>query len=100
MPADREARTPMAFPTNQFISGHATPVFWQALGFASATILNVTQSSWDEEINTIIVTHSGSGGIAARIPNVLDGHGTVQADVDLLNPSNIAPPLVRPGISG
>jgi hypothetical protein len=84
----------MPFPTNQFVSGHVNPVQWQAIGQGLVSTLNVTGSSWDEEINTILVTHSGSGGLAARIANILDGKGTVNADLDLFAP----PYLNVPGI--
>lgn len=90
----------MGFPTNVFVSGHANPVVFQVLGQGAVATLNITGSTWDEEINTILVTHSGSGGVAARIPNVLDGKGTVNADVDLLAPPYLNPPLIVPGVSG
>lgn len=91
----------MAFPSNLFVSGHNNPVQFQLLGQAAET-LNVTGSSWDEEINAIDVTHSGSGGIQALLANILRGNGTVNADYDLLvrSPYFFPIPQIRPGVSG
>jgi|SRR5579859_7436702 len=87
------------FP-QEFVSGHANPFAFQVLGQTNVATLNIKSSSWDEEINMILVTHSGSGGIAARLANVLDGHGTIACDLDLLAPPYMNPPLIIPGISG
>jgi hypothetical protein len=90
----------MAGPTNTFfMSGQANPFSYIVPGQNQIT-LNITGWTWDEEINTLIVTHSGSGGVAARIPNVLDGKGTVNADFDLLNPVYATPPILVAGQSG
>src|SRR5579859_7581585 len=87
------------FP-QEFVSGHANPFAFQVLGQTNVATLNIKSSSWDEEINTILVTHSGSGGVAARLANVLDGHGTVNADLDLLAPPYLNPPYIVSGVSG
>jgi hypothetical protein len=89
----------MPFPTNVFVSGHANPVVFQVLN-QSAMPLNITGWSGDESVTTLICTHSGSGGVAARIPNVLDGKWTVTADLDLLVPAYLNPPFIAAGVSG
>ena len=86
------------FP-QQFVSGHANSFQWQILGQSNQT-LNVTASTWDEEINAIDVTHSGSGGVEARLANILRGRGTVNADFDLLAPPYLNPPQILSGFSG
>lgn len=86
--------------TQQFVSGHLNTVQVTPLGSASI-VLGITEHSWEEEINTILVTNSASGGVAARIANVLDGKGTVHADYDVLNPYYIGPaPLIVSGMIG
>jgi hypothetical protein len=85
---------------NIFVSGHANPVQFQVLGQGQVATLNITGSTLDEEINRIMVTHSGTGGLAARLANVLDVKGNVTADFDLLNPPYLNPPAILPGVSG
>ncbi len=82
-----------------FVSGHANPVGWQAVN-AGVVLLNVTASSWTESINALIVTHSGTGGLAARLANVLDGEGTFEADYDADVSPYLNPPRLRPGVNG
>lgn len=47
--------------------------------------LKVKSTSWTEQINALDTTHTGSGGIHARIAGLLDGNGTVEAVVDSQN---------------
>lgn len=83
-----------------FVSGHLNAVQVTPLGGPSV-VLGITEHSWEEEINTLIVTNSASGGVAARIANVLDGKGTVHADYDVLNPAYLGPaPLIVCGMIG
>lgn len=89
----------------------ATPVF--VVGYDKAVqtefganvtfaTLNITAWSWEPTVNTLLVTHSGSGGIAARIAGVLDGEGTVEANFDSANLIFGASPLptITPGVRG
>ncbi len=69
-------------------------MYFQAVGQGAVSKLQVTGSSWDEEVARILVTHSGTGGLAARIAGVLDGKGTVSAFYD----SDLPPYLPAPGI--
>lgn len=62
------------------------------------TSLKILESSWDEEIDQLIVTHSQSGGVEGWIAGILKGEGTVRANVD----ADSAPPALTivPGAMG
>jgi hypothetical protein len=85
---------------NQMVSGHANPIQFQAVGQGQVATLNITGHTWDEEVLRHIITHTGSGGIQARLAGVLDGKGTVQADYDGGLPPYLNPPLIVAGVSG
>lgn len=83
-----------------FVSGHNNPVQFTVYGAGNVSTLDVTGHNFDEEVNRIIVTNSASGGVAARLANVLDIRGNVTAFYDLLKPPYINPPYIQAGISG
>lgn len=61
----------------------------------SNTTLNIRAWSWNEQVNKLVTTHTGSAGIAACIAGVLDGDGTIEANVDAAAlPNNTAPGIV------
>lgn len=88
----------MATPV--FVVGYDKAVQTELGANVTFTTLNITAWSWEESVNTLLVTHSGSGGIAARIAGVLDGEGTVEANYDSANNMFAAAPSVKAGIRG
>jgi hypothetical protein len=57
-------------------------VGWDKSVQIGSSVLKILESSWDEEIEKLIVTHSQSGGVEGWIPGILKGEGTVRANVD------------------
>mgnify|MGYP001584489842 CR=1 FL=1 len=82
-----------------FTSAHSQPVTFTLTGGQSVT-LNVLDAVWDEEVQDLLVTHTGSGGIAARLPGVLDGNGDIKAKVDAAALAWATSPGIRPGAKG
>ena len=88
----------------------ATPVFvvgydkgvslWLTGGSVVFTTINITAWSWEESVNALVVTHTGSGGIAARIAGILDGEGTIEGNYDSANLIHASPPNIRAGARG
>lgn len=87
----------------------ATPVFAPGyvckasifpVGESGYTDINITGHDWEEKINAMLTTHSGSGGIAQRLAGVLDGSGTISFNYDLANQSNLSPYDIVPGTTG
>ncbi len=61
-------------------------------------VLKILESSWDEEIMKLIVTHSQSGGVEGWMAGILSGNGTIKANVDaLFVPPNLS---IIPGSMG
>lgn len=78
----------------EFTPGYNKAVTFKVDGAGSATTLKVTDWSWEEQVNALVTTHTGSGGKATRIAGVLDGDGTVTANVDI----DALPNATAPGI--
>lgn len=82
-----------------FTAAHSQAVQFTVTG-GSAVTLNVTDAVWDEEVQDLIVTHTGSGGVQSRLPGVLDGNGDIKANVDAAALPWATSPGVRPGAKG
>jgi len=80
--------------------GYARAVTFQLDGAMGATTIKVTATSWDEHIEPLISTHTGSGGIQERLAGILDGEGDVQANVDGAALPNAAAPGIVAGAKG
>lgn len=66
-----------------------------------ATTLKVEGWDFGEENNTIIVTHTGTAGLQARIAGITDLKGNITASVDTaLYPWATTTPLIRAGNKG
>src|SRR5262245_42383552 len=67
----------------KFSAGHSQGVTFKVDGGPGPAItLAVTGHNFNEEVADLVTTHSGSGGVQARIPGILDVKGTVEANVD------------------
>lgn len=73
---------PIALALNNFSPGQFVPAAWAPRG-ANFFILQIKESTLDESCLLFDVTHSGTGGIRARIAGPIDYAGTVNADLDL-----------------
>lgn len=71
-----------------------------ALDGGSAVTLSVTDHTWDEMVEELRTTHTGSGGVTSRIPGVFDGNGSVKANVDTVAYPWAASPGIRSGNKG
>ena len=47
-----------------------------------STSLKVVETTWDEEIEPLMVTHSQSGGVEGWIAGVLKGQGSIRANIN------------------
>lgn len=83
-----------------FVVGYDKAVASKLGANGSYTTLNITAWSWEPTVNTLLVTHTASGGIAARIAGVLDGEGTVEANYDSANNNFATAPGIIPGARG
>lgn len=68
-----------------FASGHASRIKFRPAGEDVYSTIQVTRTTWDEEVEEHLLAHSFSDGLQVRIAGWLDGKGTVQAFVDLLS---------------
>lgn len=75
----------MALATPVFVVGYDKAVSVKLNGAGAAITLNVTAWSHEPAVNTLIVTHTGSGGLQARIAGIFDTEGTVEANMDSAN---------------
>ena len=83
-----------------YVPGYSQGVTFQLSGANTATTLKVTGHTWMEKVQDLITTHTGSGGIQERIAGVLDGEGTVDANVDAADLVHDTAPGVRAGAKG
>lgn len=83
-----------------YVPGYSQGATWQTDGAGGATTLNITDWSWEEMVNKLVTTHSGSGGIAACIAGIFDGDGNVQANIDAAALPCAAAPGIRAGAKG
>lgn len=91
-----------------FLPSHFAPAGWglvsqtgyPASPLGTPVILNVKGHTLDLSVMLFDVTHTGTGGVRARIAGPLDAKGVVEADLDLdLTPWN--PSLqIKPGLRG
>ena len=68
---------------NNFSPGFANPVAWTAFGQGGPITLNVKKHSIDVESLLYDVTHTGTGGVRARLAGPVDASGNVLASLDL-----------------
>ena len=87
-------------PDIYHIAGHQCPVVWVPVSTGAAATLKVRSHSWEEEIGRIIVTHTSSGGLAARLMTVLDGKGNVTAFLRVDQFPAASPQLIFAGSAG
>jgi hypothetical protein len=95
----------VSLATPVFVPGYTSKVSIQpstTASFPSGTYadINVTGWDWEEKINAILTTHTGSGGVAERIAGVLDGSGTIMFNFDLANEQNLDPTDIKAGTVG
>lgn len=83
-----------------FVAGYNKGVTFQLSGAGGATTLLVKSWSWDEAVEKLDVTHTGTTGIQAVIAGILRGDGTVEANVDITALPNATPPTIIPGSKG
>lgn len=80
------------------------PGFDKAVTFkvdgGSDVVLKVTGWSWEEQVNALVTTHTGSNGKAQRIAGVLDADGNVEANIDAASLPFATSPGIRAGAKG
>ena len=69
-------------------------------GAGGFTDINITGWDWGDKVPGLLVTHTGSSGVAGRIPSVLDGTGMISFNYDLANQQNLSPYSIVPGATG
>jgi hypothetical protein len=62
-------------------AGHSIPIKFTPDTFTEVT-LNVTDSTWQERIDEIDITHTGTAGVQAILGGILRGDGNVKAFQD------------------
>lgn len=84
---------------NNFQSGHLLPVKFDPLGAGEST-WNV--KGWSAEFSSLLidVTHTGSGGVRARIAGPKDFRGSLNLSFDLDQPTYGGNYLLKDGVSG
>lgn len=87
-------------PTPIFAPGYLAGVSIFVTGESGAEDVNVTGWDWEERINAILTTHTGSGGVAERIRGVLDGSGLISFNYDLANIYHLSPWSIVAGAIG
>jgi len=65
-----------------FQAGKTKTVTFQYQNAGAAVTLNVTGHTWDEAIDKLDTTSSGSNGVQELIAGILRGAGSVKANVD------------------
>lgn len=66
----------------------------------SDVVLNVTGWSWEEQVNALLTTHTGTNGKATRLAGVLDADGTVEANFDAAAIPSATSPGIKAGAKG
>lgn len=80
--------------------GWSQTVTFQKTGAGAPTTLDITDCSWEESVEDIIVTGSSAGGVQERIAGVLEGGGSCEA---VLNSSALphgGAPGINAGVKG
>src|ERR1041384_805735 len=83
-----------------FRQGYDLGATFKLDGAGTATTLNITAWSWAEEVMKLVTTHTGSAGIQAVLAGILDGEGSVEANVDIAALPNAAAPGIIAGAKG
>src|SRR6202011_2235142 len=83
-----------------FVPGYSQAASWQATGAGAATTLNITSHSWQEEVDKLDVTHSGSAGVQALLAGIGRGSGTIEANYDAAAIPSNTPPNIKAGAKG
>ena len=82
------------------VAGHSLGISYTPSG-GGATTLKVENWSYTEKNGNIVVTHTGTAGLAARIAGITDLEFTFTASVDTsLYPWATTTPLLRAGAKG
>jgi hypothetical protein len=101
MPTDDEVIDAIrSVPTHHtFLAGYDKKVTWTPTAGALATF-NITEHSWEEAVEKLVTTHSGTAGIQYLLAGVLSGKGNFKANLDdaqLVSNSTIS---IRAGTNG
>lgn len=65
-----------------FEAGYNKYAQWKYAGAGGFVTLNVTGHSWEESVDKLDVTHTGTGGLQALLAGIFRGQGTVKANYD------------------
>lgn len=66
----------------------------------ATTALNITSWSWSENVNSLEVTHTGTGGLSAFIAGVLTGDFSFDANFDTAANPFASSPSLKAGKKG
>jgi len=64
-----------------FLAGYDKKVTWTPAGGALATF-NVIEHSWEDAIEKLDITHSGTAGVQYLLAGILRGKGSFKANLD------------------
>jgi hypothetical protein len=82
-----------------FVAGYSNPVTYDPTGVTGVQTLQITGWTASEEVQRLITTHSGSGGLQTCIRGVYDLTGNVTANYDAAARPH-ATPEIRAGNTG
>lgn len=83
-----------------FVAGFSNPATFQLVGAGSATTLAITGWTGSEEVQRLITTHSGTGGLQACLAGIYDFTANVTANYDLAAFPHATPPTIKAGAKG
>jgi hypothetical protein len=84
---------------NLFQAGFNKGVSFQPTGGVN-TAINITKWDWEEQIEKIDISHTGTAGLQALLAGLLRGTGNVEAFFDSANLPWAAAPSIKSGQNG